>query len=161
MELPCRNCSPLTAPDNFCESSVRTKSMRLTQYTGQVVCIHGVSIPQITHNFPVFVPGEHQAKVGEICQYSVERENVIVFELLDQNSILAESLCRLLAQRRKKVLPGDRDMLTLSSAFALRLSRCTLRTLSNTLFSSYSPVHNSVVLKASLIYFNFFTTPSS
>ena len=140
--------------------------MRLAQYTGQIVCIHTrteIPIPvQILHNVPVFVPGEHQAKVGEICQYSVERENVIVFELLDQNCILAESLCRLLAQRRKNYLVWEsHDMLTLSSACALRLSRCTLRTLSNTLFLSYLPVHNSVVLKASLIYFNFFTTPSS
>ena len=63
---------------------------------------------QIPHNVPVFVPVECQAKVGEICQYSVERENVIVFELLDQNRILAESLCCRLAQRQKKVLSRNR-----------------------------------------------------
>ena len=136
--------------------------MRLTRYTGQIVCIHTVSIPlQISHNVPVFVPGEHQAKVGDICQYSVKRENVVVFELLDQNYFLAESLRHLLAQRRKKCVWGSHDTLTLLSARALASFWYTMRILRNTFFSSYSPVQNSVVLKASLIYSRFFTTPSS
>ena len=124
MELPCRNCSPFTAPDNCCESSVSTKSTQLAQYTDQVVCIHSVlpriSIPiHILHDVSVLVPGEHKAKVGDVCRYSVERENVIVFELLHQNCSLAESLCRLLAQCQKNCLVWEScDMLTLSTARA-------------------------------------------
>ena len=36
----------------------------------------------ILHDVSVFAPVEYQAKVGDICRYSVERENVIMFELL-------------------------------------------------------------------------------
>ena len=83
MEFSCRNCSPLIIPNNCYESLLRTESMWLARYTGQVVSIH-IWIPlQIIHDVSVFVPGENHVKFGVIGKYSVEGENIIVFELLD------------------------------------------------------------------------------
>ena len=112
MEFSCRNCSPLTTPDNCYESLLSTKSMRLAQYTGQIVSIRILVPLQIISDVPVFVPGEHQAKArGDTRRHSVERDNIIIFELLDQNCFPAESLCHTLIQRRKKTHP--------------RISQCT------------------------------------
>ena len=97
MEFSCRNCSPPTTPDNCYGSLVSTKSVRLAQYTGQMVSIR-IMIPlQKIHDTPVFVPREHQAKArGDTRRHSVERDNIIIFELLDQNCFPAESLCHTL-----------------------------------------------------------------
>ena len=118
--------------------------------------------PRVLRDVSVFALVEHQAKVGDICRYSVERENVIVFELLDQSCFPAEFLRHLLTQRRKEYLVREsRDMLTLSTARAWELSSCTLRILSTTLFSLYLPFQISVVLERWWAYGPSFTTPSS
>ena len=81
--------------------------MGLVQYTGQVVSIHP-SIPhQKIHDVPVSVPREHEAKAKhQNRRHSVERDNIIVFDLFYENRLLAESLCNSL----KKLSSENRMM---------------------------------------------------
>ena len=138
--------------------------MQLTQYTGQVDSIHVYTFlpPQIVHDVPIFVPREHQAKSRhETRRHSIERDDIIVFELRDQNRFLAESLCQLLIQRREKLIRKSRDALTLSTVCGRGLSRRTLRTLSATSSHLYFPFQISVVCETCRARHPHATTPQS
>ena len=87
--------------------------MQQARYTRQVVPICTWVPSEIVHDVSVPVPGKHQGKAGNSCRYSVEGENILVFELFHDNCFLAEPLCRMLAQHRKKTVVENRTTLTL------------------------------------------------
>ena len=60
---------------------------------------------QILHDVAVFVPGKHHAKVRESRRYSVEREYVVVIDLLHQHHFFAKTLHHVLDAGTKTGVP--------------------------------------------------------
>ena len=57
----------------------------------------------MVHEVPIFIPGKHQAKVGDGHRHPIERENIVVSNLLHQYYFFAISLPWPLDHRR--ILP--------------------------------------------------------
>ena len=65
----------------------------MAEGTGQMESVGVRILLQIVHDVPVLIPREHQEKVGDGRRYTVERDDVVVPELLHQYDFLVEPLC--------------------------------------------------------------------
>ena len=131
----------------------------MAEGTGQMESVGVRILLQIVHDVPVLIPRKHQTKVGDCRRYTVERDDVVVPELLHQHDFLVKPLCHPSGNDDQPHPGGLHNILTV--LVLGRSSRGALRTLSATTSLLYLPFQISVTWEIRWACSPSFTTPSS